>query len=107
MYKIKEIDSLTFRDNNVQRNPAIWLDKSILVYNLWTRIFPEIWGLHVKIGNYNVFHFRLLPAKSIDKFLMKSIKTPISAHFEPFSPILGENNFSQKSAFLFIDFYAV
>ena len=82
----------------------------------WTRAFwsitcePEfsqIWGLHVKIGNYNVFHFRLLPAKSIDKFLMKSIKTPISAHFEPFSPILGENNFSQKSAFLFIDFYAV
>ena len=42
---------------------AIWLDKRILTHNLWTRI-SQIWGLHWKADNCNVFHFRLLPVKS-------------------------------------------
>ena len=38
--KIKEINSLPL-EMLVIKEPAIWLDKSILTWNLWTRIFPD------------------------------------------------------------------
>ena len=77
-------------------NSAIWLDESILVCNLWTRIVQDM-GLYRKTENCDDFHFRLLPAKSIDRILRNSknlcpFMSVIYVHF------IGNKNFWGKFA---------
>ena len=74
MQKIKDVEAFPSRvwwSKNLK-----WLDERILVYNLWSRILPDIWFAKGKKGKKDceVFHFRfsLLHAKSSDNFFKKT-----------------------------------
>ena len=71
----------------LSKDHAIRLDKSILAYNLWSIIFQDK-ELKKKTDSCNVFHIRLLQAKSNGKIL----KTQETSILEPFCQL----NFSGK-----------
>ena len=77
---------LTLRDNNEQR-PL----RSVWTGAFWPitckQEFSQIWGLNRKIENCNVYNFRLLPAKTNDKKIIKSQKNlQIGFILGPFYP---------------------
>ena len=85
----------SFLRNYTLKNPANWLAKSILVHNLRARISPDK-GLWWKINNNVIFHFRLFPEKTVDKFFSKMQKAP----FWLILPISGQNRICLKILFL-------
>ena len=98
MQKTNDIDPL-FPEILTIKNPATWLTKSILAYNLWNNFR--------KTENYKVFHFRLLPAKINDKNYMKT-QEKFGPNLGPFYVFKGKQKFFGKSTslyFLFHDFY--
>ena len=104
MQKIKDVEAFPSRvwwSKNLK-----WLDERILVYNLWSRILPDIWFARGKKGKKDceVFHFRfsLLHAKSSDNFF-KILKFSFWVLF------LGKQEFFSKIRLrhfvLFLEFY--
>ena len=64
------------------KNSAIWFDKSILTYNLWTKIFLEMWfGWEQR--ELKSLSFLVIPSKKKQQNFMKTKKTLY------FRPILG------------------
>ena len=90
------------------------IDYQRILQSNWMRVFwpmtcePgffRIMGSDRKTEKCNVFHFRLLPAKSNDKTLWKVRKLPFRT---PFVYFRANKNFSRKftsATFLFLDFY--
>ena len=107
MQQFKNTDALLPEILMITKNPAIWVDKSILANNLWSRYFPDT--VYVKDKIVRSFIFWLFPEKCIDKisliFLKKSIWDEVwslSAYFK------ANQNFSAQYTchfFLFLDFY--
>ena len=65
------------------------------LYNLWTRIFTDIW-VGAEKQSCNGFHFRFFPAKSNKTFWKPILDT--------FCPFKGKKNSSGKSTYHFFQF---
>ena len=77
MQKIKDIDVLFPEILMTRVLESNWREH--LIYNLWTRIFPDMVFVQ-ETENFDVFHFRLLSANSNDTISRKVKKL----HFGPF-----------------------
>ena len=80
-----------------------------ILQSVWMRVFwpitcevefVQIWGSHSEKKNCQVFHFRLLPAKSYGKTLWNLKKTPFWAHFMHFLANSGQSRSFLKNPFL-------
>ena len=92
MQKIKDIDVLFPEILMTRVLESNWREH--LIYNLWTRIFPDMVFVQ-ETENFDVFHFRLLPANSNDTISRKVKKL----HFGPFYRFLGKQEFFWKIHF--------
>ena len=95
--KIKEINSLPL-EMLVIKEPAIWLDKSILTWNLWTRIFPDKGFTQQRIVIYFILGY--FQQKVITKFCENFVKAK-KLYFELFfAHFRASKNFSGKPVFV-------
>ena len=97
MQKIKDIDAYCFQRYWWSKNLAIWLDESILSYNLETRIFPDI-QFSQENKELQCLFFLATSSKTQWQNFMKSKKTPFWALFADFG---ANKNFSGKPDSLF------
>ena len=98
------------KDSNISSKNS---DHQRLLLSVWVRAFwpitreaefSQTWGLHRETEYCKVFHFMLLPAKSIPKILRNSRKL----YFGPFLPILEQIMFFPENphvTFFAVDFY--
>ena len=71
--KKQTLSFTSFLRHYILKNPAIWLEDRELE-------FCQIWDLWWNINNKIIFHFRLFPKKTNDKFFLKK-KEPVLGPF--------------------------
>ena len=74
------------------KNSSIWFDQSILTYNLWTKIFLEMWfgRQHRELKSLS---FLVIPSKKKQQNFMKTKKNFILGPYWVFLPILEHARF--------------